>query len=258
MSLRTDEPGIQGHPRRYTRLGGEGGAGGDQAVRSSRGIVYFKRDTDFRTLLAVGFNRVDHADLRGIGKFQRGPPGAKDNYSGIALPFKCGLFGEPENVAVELNGCVEVFDFNNESQLAYWGVGSVICVHVRTLGPDINVRGKAGVRIGELSAVSGVSVRSLRYYEEQGLLSADRTASGQRIYGQDAPDRVRLVQDLFNAGLCSATMVDLLPCMSDPAVRTPKLRIRLLEERDRITKTIANLTATQAALDQIISEISTD
>ena len=256
LSLRPDKSGIQGHPRCYARLGREDGAGDDQVFRGSGRIVYFKRDTDFCALLAFGFNLVDHADLRRVGKFQGGPAGVKDSDSGIALTFKCGLFGEPKYVAVERNGRVEVFDFNDEPQLAYGGVCSVICVHARTLRPDINVRGKARMRIGELSAVSGVSVRSLRYYEEQGLLSAKRTASGQRIYGQDASERVGLIQDLFNAGLCSATMVDLLPCMSDPAVRTPKLRVRLLEERDRITTTIANLTATQTALDQLISEIS--
>ena len=33
------------------------------------------------------------------------------------------------------------------------------------------------VRIGELAAQTGASVRALRYYEEQGLLSAERSAS---------------------------------------------------------------------------------
>ncbi|MEC5193110.1 MULTISPECIES: MerR family transcriptional regulator [unclassified Arthrobacter] len=114
------------------------------------------------------------------------------------------------------------------------------------------------MRIGELSAATGVSVRSLRYYEEQGLLSADRTGSGQRLYGPDAPARVGLIQELFGAGICSATMVDLLPCMSDPGVRTPKLRSRLLQERDRISDTITNLATTKAALDRIINEIKVD
>ncbi len=53
-------------------------------------------------------------------------------------------------------------------------------------------------------------------------------------------------------------MVDLLPCMSDPGVRTPKLLSRLLEERDRISDTITNLATTQAALDRIISETKVD
>jgi DNA-binding transcriptional MerR regulator len=52
------------------------------------------------------------------------------------------------------------------------------------------------MRIGDLAAKAGVSVRSLRYYEEQGLLAATRTASGQRTYDAEAVDRVRLVQEL--------------------------------------------------------------
>lgn len=114
------------------------------------------------------------------------------------------------------------------------------------------------MRIGQLSAATGVSVRSLRYYEEQGLLTADRTSSGQRVYGPNAAARVGLIQKLFAAGLCSATMVGLLPCLSDPGVRTPQLQSRLLQERGRISDTIANLTATRGALDGIISEIKAD
>ena len=38
------------------------------------------------------------------------------------------------------------------------------------------------MRIGELAARSGVSVRALRYYEEQDLLISTRSASGQRHY----------------------------------------------------------------------------
>jgi MerR family regulatory protein len=36
------------------------------------------------------------------------------------------------------------------------------------------------MRIGQLAERSGVSVRALRYYEEQGLLEADRTPAGGR------------------------------------------------------------------------------
>ncbi len=50
------------------------------------------------------------------------------------------------------------------------------------------------MRIGELAAKAGVSVRALRYYEEQGLLAATRTSSGQRTYPDTAVDRVLLVQ----------------------------------------------------------------
>ncbi|MFB6640979.1 MerR family DNA-binding transcriptional regulator [Streptomyces chartreusis] len=38
------------------------------------------------------------------------------------------------------------------------------------------------MKIGELSSRTGVSVRLLRYYEEQGLLLSQRTAGGHRSY----------------------------------------------------------------------------
>ena len=42
------------------------------------------------------------------------------------------------------------------------------------------------MRIGVLAVRSGVSVRSLRYYETQGLLASCRTGGGHREYGDDA------------------------------------------------------------------------
>lgn len=38
------------------------------------------------------------------------------------------------------------------------------------------------MRIGELARRTGVSVRALRYYEEQGLLVPARAANGYREY----------------------------------------------------------------------------
>jgi DNA-binding transcriptional MerR regulator len=106
--------------------------------------------------------------------------------------------------------------------------------------------------IGELAAATGVSVRSLRYYEEQDLLRADRSAGGQRLYEDDAVARVALIRQLFTAGLCGTTMARLLPRMSEPIARTPLLREPLERERARITDNIQSLRHTQDALDRVI------
>lgn len=37
-------------------------------------------------------------------------------------------------------------------------------------------------RIGKVSELTGLSLRTIRYYEEQGLLSAKRSSGGQRYY----------------------------------------------------------------------------
>ena len=107
------------------------------------------------------------------------------------------------------------------------------------------------MRIGEVAAAAGVSVRALRYYEEQGLLDSERSVSGQRHYAEPAVDRVQLIQDLYAAGLSSRTIADLLPCI-DARVNTPASRALMAAERDRIDAQITQLTAARDKLDAII------
>ncbi|MFE2726984.1 MerR family transcriptional regulator [Kitasatospora sp. NPDC059327] len=70
------------------------------------------------------------------------------------------------------------------------------------------------MRIGELSAQTGVSVRLLRYYEEQGLLESRRREGGHRRYGAEAAVVVRRIRALLGAGLSTSAIRDVLPCVS--------------------------------------------
>lgn len=108
------------------------------------------------------------------------------------------------------------------------------------------------MRIGDLAARAGVSVRALRYYEEQGLLAASRSSGGQRTYPEPSLDRVRLIQQLYAAGLSSRTIAELLPCV-EARVNTPESRARLAAERDRIDAQIAELVLARDRLDAIIA-----
>ncbi len=98
------------------------------------------------------------------------------------------------------------------------------------------------LRIGDVAGRAGVSTRALRYYEEQGLLPAERTTSGQRVYPEAAVERVQLIQRLFAAGLPSRTIRQLLPSV-DSGVAAPESLALLRSERDRITAAIAELSA---------------
>lgn len=111
---------------------------------------------------------------------------------------------------------------------------------------------KAPMRIGELAAKAGVSVRALRYYEEQNLLASARSPSGQRQYPHSAVDRVQLIQQLYAAGLPSKTIVEMLPCIETGEV-TPVLLDRLSAERDRIDEQIGSLVSTRDRLQRIIT-----
>ncbi|MEV0385855.1 MerR family transcriptional regulator [Nonomuraea sp. NPDC050643] len=108
------------------------------------------------------------------------------------------------------------------------------------------------MRVGELAARTGVSVRALRYYEEQHLLAAERSPSGQRHYPESAVDRVELIQQLYAAGLSSKTIVELMPCVLDGRA-TPELLRRLAVERDRIGRRITDLTHALERLDSVVT-----
>jgi DNA-binding transcriptional MerR regulator len=113
------------------------------------------------------------------------------------------------------------------------------------------------VRIGELARHAGVAPRLLRYYEEQGLLSPQRTAAGYREYTEADLDVVHHVRTLLAAGLSTATIADLLPCMGSDGPRLvascPELLDDLHRERDRLTAMIDELAAARDGLDAVIA-----
>ncbi|MEU7345556.1 MerR family transcriptional regulator [Streptomyces bacillaris] len=110
------------------------------------------------------------------------------------------------------------------------------------------------MRIGELAAAGGVSVRSLRYYEEQGLLTSVRSPSRQRHFKDTDVDRVVFIQRLYAAGLSSRTIKDLLPCVDAPSEATSDAAMERMErERERLTAHIDDLTRTRDALDGLMA-----
>jgi DNA-binding transcriptional MerR regulator len=109
------------------------------------------------------------------------------------------------------------------------------------------------MRIGELAERAGVSVRSLRYYEEQGLLSSTRSPSGQRHYVDSDVDHVVFLQRMYAAGLSSRTILEVMPCATAPSEANSDAAFeRLMRERDRISDHIADLVRTRDALDRLV------
>ncbi|GAA2390708.1 MerR family transcriptional regulator [Streptomyces glaucosporus] len=112
------------------------------------------------------------------------------------------------------------------------------------------------MRIKEMADRTGVSERLLRYYEEQGLLTPARLPSGYRVYSDADVDTVRHIRTLLAAGLTTATIARVLPCVRDDgpglAPVCPGLVAELRQERERIARAIEDLRASQGMLDTII------
>lgn len=111
------------------------------------------------------------------------------------------------------------------------------------------------MQIGELARRSGASERSLRHYEQRGLLTPARAGNGYRDYDEAAFDVVRTIRTLLDAGLTTRTIAQLLPCVEligGQAVPCTDLLADLHHERRRIDDQIASLTTSQRILDTVI------
>ncbi|MFD5073473.1 MerR family transcriptional regulator [Streptomyces sp. NPDC058371] len=109
------------------------------------------------------------------------------------------------------------------------------------------------MRIGELSERTGTPRRLLRYYEEQGLIVADRCANGYRSYDEVYVDRVLQIRGLLDAGLPTRIIKQILPCLDKPRAihfpdATPDMLATLEGERDRMTERINCLTRNRDAI----------
>lgn len=107
------------------------------------------------------------------------------------------------------------------------------------------------MRIGELAERTGASVRSLRYYEAQGLLHSERTPSGQRTYVEDDVSRVHLIRLFLAAGLPSRHILEMMPCFQS-GTTTQEQRDMLDRERRRLDGQIAELTLARDRLVHVI------
>ncbi|RMI46013.1 MerR family transcriptional regulator [Streptomyces triticirhizae] len=110
------------------------------------------------------------------------------------------------------------------------------------------------MRIGEAARVSGVSVRALRHYEDEGLIVPGRLANGYRDYCRPTIGRVLAVRELLASGLPLRLVREALagPDAAPPTAPPAELLAEIAAYRDRLAAHIAALQARQAALDAFL------
>ncbi|WP_040685680.1 MerR family transcriptional regulator [Nocardia vinacea] len=116
------------------------------------------------------------------------------------------------------------------------------------------------MRIGELSERTGTSRRLLRYYEEQGLIVADRCANGYRSYDDRFVDRVLQIRGLLDAGLPTRIIKQILPCLDKPRTiyfpdATAEMLAILERERDRMSDRIRCLSRNRDAIAEYLEAV---
>jgi DNA-binding transcriptional MerR regulator len=67
------------------------------------------------------------------------------------------------------------------------------------------------VQIGEIAALSGVTTKTIRYYESIGLLDEpERTSSGYRDYTTDTVERLGFIREAQSSGLTLTEITSVL------------------------------------------------
>lgn len=134
-------------------------------------------------------------------------------------------------------------------------VRDVGVVMTTTLNSDINVKVKPErsnrVKIGELSRTTGASARSLRYYEQIGLITSARLANGYRDYDETAADTVETIKSLLDLGFPTTLIERVLPCTGEGAVVGDDCSMilqRVTEIRDEMDQKAQRLATTRDAL----------
>jgi len=103
-----------------------------------------------------------------------------------------------------------------------------------------------GYRIGELAQRIGLTERTIRYYEELGLLeSVKRLDGGQRVYTDEDVRRLRFIQKLKMLGLSLQEMLEL-----------ERLYRRHRSNREVLPRLVELLDAHIATTDDRMSELA--
>lgn len=117
----------------------------------------------------------------------------------------------------------------------------------------------AGVRVGELARRTGMTVRTLHYYDEIGLLSpSDRTAAGHRLYGAGDIARLQRITSLRQLGFSLEEIGGLLSRPDISPQRVIELHVARLREQIERQRRLCGRLETLAERLRSAGDVSAD
>ncbi|CAO3933964.1 MerR family transcriptional regulator [Achromobacter mucicolens] len=110
--------------------------------------------------------------------------------------------------------------------------------------------------IGELARRTGASLRSLRHYDDQGLLVSVRADNGYRTFPAAAVTQVRQIQRLIAAGFSLAEIRGFPDCMRliEGAAACPQTSEVQRRRLASVERQIADLERRRARLRQMLED----
>jgi DNA-binding transcriptional MerR regulator len=112
--------------------------------------------------------------------------------------------------------------------------------------PNMEIANDRRLKIGELARQTALSIKTIRYYEQRGLLEQPlRTEGGYRLYGPEEIARLRFVQRAKLLGLTLEEIKELveLAVRCNEGELVPRLEEVLEAKLEKTERKLAELTA---------------
>ncbi|HZG17050.1 MAG TPA: MerR family transcriptional regulator [Candidatus Bathyarchaeia archaeon] len=118
------------------------------------------------------------------------------------------------------------------------------------------------LKIGKVRKITGVSARSIRYYEEKGLIKASRQENNYREYDEKVIDSINAIQLYLGLGLTTDQIRDIIFCKypehqehTDKDVYCEELLLMYQSKMHEINQQIAALTDAKFNLAEKINQM---
>ncbi|HHL4078216.1 MerR family transcriptional regulator [Burkholderia sola] len=110
--------------------------------------------------------------------------------------------------------------------------------------------------IGKLAQLTGASVRSIRHYDEHGLLASVRAANGYRLFADNAVTQVKQIQRMIATGFTLDDIRGFPDCMLliDGARACDQITDVQRERLEAIDRQIADLEKRRARLVKMLRD----
>jgi DNA-binding transcriptional MerR regulator len=105
--------------------------------------------------------------------------------------------------------------------------------------------GSSTMHIGELAERTGLSLRTIRHYDEVGLLPATaRTDGGFRVYSEEDYERLTVIKQMKPLGFSLEEMAEILAILSagpaaDESARLSDFLEKAGHQRDKMARNLA-------------------
>jgi len=110
------------------------------------------------------------------------------------------------------------------------------------------------LKIGELAHLSGLSVKTIRYYEDIGLLAptVERSSSGYRLFQSQVLNRLAFIKRAQSLGLSLQEIKPLLALHDRGELPCPEVKEQLQKKISAIAAEMEALKTQQAELQSIL------